>query len=85
MRERTATAVTCFLWDGLLTFDQEVEYIWMRNKRNPTRILYLWFRYATVAGLLYSAYGEHMPGHCHKAGAESVSTVWQCPVDCIPT
>ncbi|EIN03539.1 hypothetical protein PUNSTDRAFT_139423 [Punctularia strigosozonata HHB-11173 SS5] len=48
-------ALTFTFWDICITYDQEIERIWLASWRNPTKWLFLSFRYfslAAQAGLL---------------------------------
>ena len=53
---RAAASATLYLWDMALTLDEEVQYIWQRNKRDPSRLCFLGIRYTTASGLVLLAY-----------------------------
>lgn len=53
-----AAGLVCSLWDSLLTFSDEFEYIWRRGYWDVTRASFLLIRYSNLAAMLYIAYGE---------------------------
>ncbi|KAJ3538848.1 hypothetical protein NM688_g6455 [Phlebia brevispora] len=55
-RYLTAIGVTCFLWDYLLTFHQEVKYIWTQKRWSTSHHAFVWKRYTSLLGLLYGAF-----------------------------
>ncbi len=55
--------LTCTLWDHVLTFPDEVTFIWMRKRWDLTRMCFLWNRYIAEIGLLLTAYGQFYPSN----------------------
>ncbi|THG95546.1 hypothetical protein EW026_g6124 [Hermanssonia centrifuga] len=51
-----ASGLICVLWDHMLTFTDEVKYIWIGGRWDYVRVLFLLNRYMNEAGLLYTAY-----------------------------
>lgn len=49
-------AVACFVWDFILTFHDEVEYIWKRWRWEASRFCFFWTRYSGLGCFLYAAY-----------------------------
>lgn len=58
--DAVACGLVCALWDHLLTFQDEVMFIWMRGHWDLIRFLFFWNRYVPEAALIYVAYGEHL-------------------------
>ncbi len=55
-----AIGVTCFLWDYLLSLDQEVKYIWSQKRWNFSHHAFVWKRYTSLVGLIYGAFRAYM-------------------------
>ncbi|KAF7791869.1 hypothetical protein EIP86_002893 [Pleurotus ostreatoroseus] len=51
------SAVVTALYDHILTFDEEVAYIWQGEGTILTKAVYLYLRYGAEIPLLYVAYG----------------------------
>lgn len=55
-----AVALMCHLWDNLLTFGDEFEYIWWRRDWDLSRASFLLIRYSYSASMLYISYSESL-------------------------
>ncbi|THG93353.1 hypothetical protein EW026_g7859 [Hermanssonia centrifuga] len=58
------SGLICVLWDHVLTFKDEVQYIWLRKQLDLVKIIFLMNRYSNEASLIYAAYifaGLHGP------------------------
>ena len=55
-----AAGLVCVLYDHLLTFDDELEYIWSTSKNSShfTRIVFVFVRYSNEIGLFVVNYGQ---------------------------
>ena len=49
-------SAACFMWNFVLTFPDEVRYIWTQRVRATLRICFLYIRYSAMGSLLLSAY-----------------------------
>ncbi|KAF7796085.1 hypothetical protein EIP86_007256 [Pleurotus ostreatoroseus] len=56
-----AASVSCFLWDYLLTLNEEIELIWKRGRWGVGHVCYAWNRYATIVGLIHGAFNAEHP------------------------
>jgi hypothetical protein len=58
------TGFVVLLWDHLLTFEDEIEYIW-KWPVQPSKVVFLFNRYFVEAALCLSVYGKfwELAGH----------------------
>lgn len=66
-----AAGLVCSLWDAMLTFSDEFEYIWRRRDWDLTRVSFLMVRYSNLAAMFYIAYGAsanklYVPGRSDR-------------------
>lgn len=70
-------ALTIVLWEHLITFNKEVELIWLQPL-GLTKIIFIFNRYVVDVGLIYSAYGTSPFPACARnlIGGIAISHVW---------
>lgn len=55
-RYLAAVGLVCALYDHILTFHEEWQYMWLRDRWDSTRVIFFMIRYCNEGGLLCVAY-----------------------------
>ena len=56
-----AAGLVAVMYDHLITFDSEIEFIWTGSCPSLTKFVYFLNRYVMEAMLLYVAYSKYIP------------------------